>query len=167
MIEVRGDTVILATNQSRRSARYVTMSPSLLPQGSQALRSKPSSAAARGLRKSKRSRRQIIAADTSEEFSTDLAILVVKGVKNPPTPISVFAKSDTTEGMAYTGAGFPLGGMLGKVNDNKGNPSVTITRAGIAALRRDEHGHVDLFQVDGSLQPATAAARLSRRRPAS
>ena len=46
--------------------------------------------------------------------------------------------------------------MLSKVNDSKGNPSVTITRGGIAALRRDEHGHVDLFQVDGSLQPGNS-----------
>ena len=80
----------------------------------------------------------------------------MKGVKNPPTPLSVFAKSDTTEGMAYTGAGFPLGGMLGKITESKGNPSVTITRGGIAALRRDDHGHVDLFQVDGSLQPGNS-----------
>ncbi len=88
--------------------------------------------------------------------ATDLAILAVKGVKNPPVPLSVFAKSETTEGMAYTGAGFPLGGMLGKVNDNSGNPSVTITRGGIARLVNDEQGHLDLFQVDGSLQPGNS-----------
>ena len=68
----------------------------------------------------------------------------------------MFAKSDTTEGMAYTGAGFPLGGMLGKITESKGNPSVTITGGRIAALRRDDHGQVALFQVDGSLQPGNS-----------
>ena len=43
------------------------------------------------------------------DFSTDLAFLVVKGVKRPPKPLNVFAKSDTTEGMAYTGGGFSAG----------------------------------------------------------
>jgi hypothetical protein len=99
---------------------------------------------------------QIIAADTTDDFSTDLAILVVKGVKSPPAPISVFARSETTEGMAYTGAGFPLGGMISQINDSKGNPSVTITRGGIARLVNDEQGQLDLFQVDGSLQPGNS-----------
>ena len=65
-------------------------------------------------------------------------------------------KSDTTEGMAYTGAGFPFGGMLTRVNESKGNPGVTITRGGISRLVRDDHGHLDLFQVDGSLQPGNS-----------
>ena len=73
-----------------------------------------------------------------------------------PTPINVNEKSDTTEGMAYTGAGFPFGGILSKVNESKGNPGVTITRGGIARLVKDDHGYVDLFQVDGSLQPGNS-----------
>ena len=75
---------------------------------------------------------------------------------SPPKPINVFARSDTTEGMAYTGAGFPLGGMLGKITESKGNPSVTITGGRIAALRRDDPGQIALFQVDGSLQPGNS-----------
>jgi hypothetical protein len=74
-------------------------------------------------------------------------------VKRPPTPINIQVISETTEGMAYSGAGFPLVGMLHKLNDNKGNPSLTITRGLIAALRRDEHRHLDLVQVDGALEP--------------
>ena len=46
---------------------------------------------------------QILAADTSDDVSTDLAFLLVKGLKRPPTPLNVLARSDTTEGMAYTG----------------------------------------------------------------
>jgi hypothetical protein len=58
--------------------------------------------------------------------------------------------------MPYTGAGFPLGGMLAEVNESKGNPSVTITRGGIARLVNDDHGQLDLFQVDGSIQPGNS-----------
>src|SRR5262249_21179266 len=97
-----------------------------------------------------------IGADNSGEISNDLAFLLVQGVKQAPVPINVSAKSDTTEGMAYTGAGFPFGGILAKVNESKGNPGVTITRGGISRLVRDDHGYVDLFQVDGSLQPGNS-----------
>ena len=68
----------------------------------------------------------------------------------------MFQKSDTTEGLAYTGAGFPLGGLLGKITESKGNPSVTITGGRIAAIRRDDAGQIALFQVDGSLQPGNS-----------
>ena len=127
VIEVRGDTVILATNRHVAVVDLSELPPSVVPKGT-----KPEFEAVfrsgQGPQQEQALPAQIIAADTTDDFSTDLAILVVKGVKRPPTPINVQIKSDTTEGMAYTGAGFPLGGMLSKVNDNKGNPSVTITR---------------------------------------
>jgi regulation of enolase protein 1 (concanavalin A-like superfamily) len=155
VIEVRGDTVVLATNRHVAVFDRDEVPESVLPKGSK-VEFEAVFRSGLGPQKEQTLPATIIAADTSEEFSTDLAILAVKGVKNPPTPLSVFAKSDTTEGMAYQGAGFPLGGMLGKITESKGNPSVTITRGGIAALRRDDHGHVDLFQVDGSLQPGNS-----------
>ena len=92
----------------------------------------------------------------------------MKGVKRPPTPLSVFAKSDTTEGMAYTGAGFPFGGMLGKVTENKGNPSVTITRRSDSRLCDETiTGKSTCFRSTAHSSRAIAAARSSRRRPAS
>lgn len=133
VIEVRGDTVILATNRHVAMFDRDDVPESVLPKGAK-VEFDAVFRSGLGPQKEQTLPATIIAADTSEEFSTDLAILVVKGVKNPPTPLSVFAKSDTTEGMAYTGAGFPLGGMLGKITESKGNPSVTITRGGIAAL---------------------------------
>ncbi len=95
---------------------------------------------------------EIVAVDSSDQSATPVALLEVRGVKRTPTPLNVEIAS-ATEGMSYIGAGFPLGGMLSKFNDNRGNPSVTITRGRIAALRRDAHGQLDLFQTDGSLQP--------------
>jgi hypothetical protein len=155
VIEVRDDTVMLATNRHVAVVDVSDMPPSLVPKGAK-VELEVVFRSGQGPQKEQSVPAQIIAADTTEDFSTDLAILVVKGVKNPPKPLSVFAKSETTEGMAYTGAGFPLGGMLSKVNDNKGNPSVTITRGGIARLVNDDHGQLDLFQVDGSLQPGNS-----------
>ena len=121
--------------------------------------SKPSSAAARGRRKSKPFPPTIIAADHYATISARTwRFSWCKGVKSPPTPLSVFAKSDTTEGMAYTAAGFPLGGMLGKVNENKGNPSVTITGGGIAALReRRSAGSSTCSRLTAHSSRATAA----------
>jgi S1-C subfamily serine protease/regulation of enolase protein 1 (concanavalin A-like superfamily) len=155
VIEVRGDTVVLATNRHVAVLDLSELPPSLVPKGS-TLEIEAVFRSGQGPQKEQALPAQLIAADTTDDFSTDLAILAVKGVKNPPTPISVYAKSDTTEGMAYTGAGFPLGGMLGKITESKGNPSVTITRGGIAAVRRDDHGQIALYQVDGSLQPGNS-----------
>ena len=110
VIEVRGDAVLLATNRHVAVVDVSEVPPSLVPKGAR-VELEAVFRSGQGSQKSRRLR-EIIAADTTDEFSTDLAILLVRGVKNPPKPLSVFAKSDTTEGMAYTGAGFPLGGML-------------------------------------------------------
>jgi S1-C subfamily serine protease len=99
---------------------------------------------------------QIIAADLSDERNTDLAFLMVKGLKNPPAPIDPMIRIEPMEGMTYLGAGFPLGGMLSKVTESKGNPSVTITGGRVARLARDTYGQLALLQVDGSLQPGNS-----------
>jgi len=155
VIEVQGDTVILATNRHVAVMDLSEVPPRFVPKGS-----KPELEvvfrSGQGPQKEQAVHADIIAADTTDEFSTDLAILVCKGVKRPPTPINVLTKSETTEGMVYTGAGFPLGGMLGKVAEGHGNPSVTITGGRIAALRQDETGQLALYQVDGSLQPGNS-----------
>ena len=155
VIEVRGDTVMLATNRHVAVFDPSEVPARLVPKGS-TIELEAVFRSGQGSQNEQALPAQIIAADTSEDFSTDLAFLRVKGVNRPPAPLNVFAKSDTTEGMAYTGAGFPLGGMLGKITESKGNPSVTITGGRIAALRRDDHGQIALFQVDGSLQPGNS-----------
>jgi hypothetical protein len=66
------------------------------------------------------------------------------------------ARLEPVEGMVYIGAGFPLGGMLSKIAESQGNPSVTITSGRIAALRRDAFGQLAVLQVDGSLQPGNS-----------
>ncbi len=155
VIEVRGDTTVLATNRHVAVFDPSHVPPSLLAKGGK-IELEAVFRSGQGTQKEQSLPAQIIAADTTDDFSTDLAILIVKGLKNPPAALSLSARSQTTEGMAYTGAGFPLGGMLSSVNDSKGNPSVTITRGGIARLVNDDQGQLDLFQVDGSLQPGNS-----------
>jgi S1-C subfamily serine protease len=98
----------------------------------------------------------IVAADLSQDYGNDLAFLRVRGVQSPPKPIDIISKSDASEGATYVGAGFPLGGMLNKISESKGNPSVTITGGRIGRVHRDEHGLVTMLQVDGSLQPGNS-----------
>ena len=100
---------------------------------------------------------RIIAADLSEDLNSDLAILQVSGVKQPPAPINPLVKFEPDLGMTYVAAGFPLGGIVGRIVDTKGNPSVTITGGRISALRKDDHGvQLNIIQVDGSLQPGNS-----------
>ena len=42
------------------------------------------------------------------------------------------------------------------MNESKGNPGVTITGGRISRLVKDDHGLLDLFQVDGSMQPGNS-----------
>jgi regulation of enolase protein 1 (concanavalin A-like superfamily) len=163
VIEVQRDTVFVATNRHVAVLDTSEIPSRLVPQGSK-IELEAVFRSGQGPQQEQSLPAGIIAADTSDEFSTDLAILVIQGVRRPPTPINIQIKSDTTEGMAYQGAGFPLGGMLAKINDNRGNPSVTITRGGIGAIRRDEHGHIDLYQVDGSLQPGNSGGPIVEER---
>ena len=154
VIEVDGDRVMVATNRHVAVPDLSELPPGLVPAG---IAPTIEAVFRSGLGKEEQTfPAQIIAADLSDEMNTDLAFLVVKGVNQPPKPIDPMAQIQPSEGMTYIGAGFPLGGMLGKVTENKGNPSVTITGGRIAALRRDSHGQVSVLQVDGSLQPGNS-----------
>jgi S1-C subfamily serine protease len=155
VFEARGDTVLLVTNRHVAVPDVSEIPAKFLPEGK-----KPSLEvvfrSGLGPQQEQTLPAEILAADLSDDRNTDLAFLIVKGVKRPPTPLNLIAKSDPTEGMTYVAAGFPLGGLLAKVTESKGNPSVTITGGRIAALRRDDAGQLSLLQVDGSLQPGNS-----------
>lgn len=154
VIEADGDKVLVATNRHVAVMDLSEAPPGLIPKGV-----KPTLEAVfrSGTGKDEQALpAQIIAADLSGDMSNDLAFLVVHGVKAPPKPIDPFDRFDPYEGMGYVGAGFPLGGILSQVTENRGNPSVTITRGGIAALRRDNFGQLSVLQADGSLQPGNS-----------
>jgi Trypsin-like peptidase domain len=145
VIDVHGDTVFIATN-----SRIAGVDLSADPGGLLPPESKPELEAVfrsgQGPQHEQSVPAQVAAVDSSDEATTDLAILVAQGVKRPPTPIDLKNKSETTAGMTFQGAGFSR-----DINDGKGNPLVTIIGGKIAASRRDERGHVHAFQIDGSL----------------
>jgi len=154
VIEVRGSTVLLATNRHVAVPDISNVPERIAPRGSV-----PTIEAV--FRSGQRQQEQslvahLVAADLSDDLNTDLAFLIVEGVNRPPQPISALVQFEPSEGIPYICAGFPLGGIIGKVTETHGNPSVTITGGRIAALRRDEHGQLVLLQVDGSLQPGNS-----------
>jgi S1-C subfamily serine protease len=156
VIEVRGDTVVLATNRHVAVFDVSELPPSLVPKDSK-VEFEAVFRSGQGPQKEQALPAQIVAADTSGDFQTDLAILAVQGVKKPPAPISIFAKSETTEGMAYAAAGFPFGGLLNSASsDRKSNPTVTTPFGHISRRILDKDGQLELFQVDGSLQPGNS-----------
>ena len=107
--------------------------------------------------KSKRLPAEIMAYDLAQEYATDLAFLVAKGVKKPPIPLNIASKVEATEGMKYIGAGFPLGKGI---SESIGNPRVTITTGIVGRIHTDEYGQITMLQVGGSLLPGNSGGPL-------
>jgi S1-C subfamily serine protease len=98
---------------------------------------------------------QVIAQE--RDGNRDLAILRVRGVKNPPEPIPFPENPDLTETTPVLIYGFPFGN-LDKMLDRsaQGNPSVTINKGSVSSLRHDARGKVSYVQIDGSLNPGNS-----------
>lgn len=82
----------------------------------------------------------------------DVAILRISNVRGLtvlPVP-KVFKPRETDPLLAL---GYPFGAALG-VND--ANPAITITKASVSSLRRDEWGKLSSIQIDGSLNPGNS-----------
>jgi serine/threonine protein kinase len=152
VIEATRDSVLLATSRRIVVPDTAEIPGDLVPKGS-APEIEAVFPSGEGTAYIQRFPAQIVAVDTSEDLSSDLAFLVVTGLTRPPAPMNILNRLDPTEGMAYLGAGFPAASMFDTSVDTKGNPSLTITRGGIAALRRDERGRLTLLQMDGLLMP--------------
>jgi hypothetical protein len=149
VIERRDDKVLIATNRHVAVPDLDDVPERIAPRGT-----KPVLEAVfrSGVRNEEQALpAQVIAADNSGDFATDLAFLLVAGVKRPPQPIDPQARLEPVAGMTYVCAGFPLGGLLNKIAETKGNPEVSITGGRIAAPRRDDTGQIAILQVDGSI----------------
>lgn len=97
---------------------------------------------------------QVLAKDTTGDPSRDLAILLVKGVARPPRPITVNRSVTPSEGMDLKIYGFPFGQSLNFAAH--GNPAITVNKASVSSLRRDDLGRLALIQVDGSVHPGNS-----------
>ena len=87
-----------------------------------------------------------------ERPAHDLALLEIKGVRQPPRPISAektAAESDFFETMQAFSLGFPLGGLI--VGNFNSNPAVTVNAMSISSFRRDEGNRLERIQFAGSM----------------
>ncbi len=155
VVDIRGNSVLIATNRHVAVPDLSELPPSMVPKGATValdvvFRSNL------GQREEQTVPAQLVAADLSDDLNTDLAFLVVRGVNRPPLPINPQIRGNPTEGLTYVCAGFPYAGLLGKLTESHGSPSVVITGGRISSLGRDDYGQLNLLQVDGSLQPGNS-----------
>lgn len=92
---------------------------------------------------------EVLAADANR----DLAVLRVKKVTDPPKPIDLSAKAETTETMTVYAVGFPFGDALAT---SDGNPAVTISKTSVSSLREDDQGELALVQLEGGVNPGNS-----------
>jgi hypothetical protein len=94
-------------------------------------------------------RAQAVASDPD----LDLAILRVAGLAGPPAPIDRGRKSDPVETMPVYIFGFPYGEALAT---SKGSPAITVGRASVSSVRRDDAGRPTFIQLDGAVNPGNS-----------
>src|SRR5579883_1468916 len=156
VIRSEGDTVLVATNDH-------VANPHLegLPRDDDSARSQPPpmivavfrSGAGPGVEQSLRA--QIVAADGEE--NRDLAILQVRGVKNPPEPIALDDAPVPTLLMPVLIYGFPFGNIDMSLNPAvHRNPSITVNRGSVSSMRNDEFNRLAHIQIDGSINPGNS-----------
>lgn len=86
------------------------------------------------------------------EGNRDLAIVQVKGVKDPPKPIVLSSDFKLTETMPVLIYGFPFGNIdKGLNNAVQGGPAITIAKGSVSSLRHNEYGKVSYVQIDSSM----------------
>ena len=147
VVDVTGDSVLLAT-----SRQFATVDLSRMPKGVVPGASEPEFEAVfssgQGLKHEQSAPARLIAVDTSDDFSTGLAFLLVKTLARAPLPINMLNRIEPTEGMAYLAAGFPAVAPPGRGMDRIDNPLISVTQGGIASLVRDGHGQLTSLELD-------------------
>jgi hypothetical protein len=102
-----------------------------------------------GTRQEQSIRAELAAADPEQ----DLAVLKVFGVANLPRPVDIGAPARLTETLPVTVFGFPFGEALAV---DKGNPSITVSKASVSSIRRNPQDQVVAVQLDGALNPGNS-----------
>jgi S1-C subfamily serine protease/regulation of enolase protein 1 (concanavalin A-like superfamily) len=93
---------------------------------------------------------RIIGADREE--NRDLAILEVRGVKQPPHPIALSDTALPTRLMPLVICGFPFGNIDRGLNPAViRNPSITVNRGSVSSMRNDQFNRLEHIQIDGSI----------------
>jgi S1-C subfamily serine protease/regulation of enolase protein 1 (concanavalin A-like superfamily) len=156
VIQSEGNKVLIATNDH-------VVNPHLegLPRNDDSTRPQPQprivavfrSGAASGVEQSIPA--QIVAADG--EDNRDLAILEVRGVKQPPQPIALSDAAVPELLMPLLIYGFPFGNIDMSLNPavNR-NPSITVNRGSVSSMRNDQFNRLARIQIDGSINPGNS-----------
>src|SRR5579871_6449271 len=88
----------------------------------------------------------------ADDAAADLAVLKVTGVRETPQPIDWKVDPELMETMPSVAFGFPFGE---KLDPNKQNPAVTVTKGAVSSLRRS-HGELAEVQLDLDLNPGNS-----------
>jgi uncharacterized protein (TIGR03067 family) len=88
----------------------------------------------------------------ADDAVNDLAILEASGVSNPPLPINCQQTHELQETMSAIAFGFPFGE---KLDLQKKNPAVTVTKGAISSLR-GEGVQLEQVQLDLDLNPGNS-----------
>jgi S1-C subfamily serine protease/regulation of enolase protein 1 (concanavalin A-like superfamily) len=100
-------------------------------------------------------RGEVIADDGEEKH--DLAILQVRGIRNPPSPIGPTDAPEPTITMPVLIYGFPFGNIDQQLDPSiERNPSITVNRGFVSSLRRDQFNRLARIQIDGSINPGNS-----------
>jgi S1-C subfamily serine protease len=83
----------------------------------------------------------------------DLAIVKVRGLKNPPAPLDVSQGGQIMETTPILFLGFPFGHALAL---DKGNPAVSVGQGSVTSIRRGVAGHAMVVIIEGELNPGNS-----------
>jgi len=88
----------------------------------------------------------------ADDAARDLAVLAIESDKLPE-PLLLAAATTVRETQGLYVLGFPFGESL---SSSAKHPTVTISRAGVSSLRRDDNGRLVTVQLDGALNPGNS-----------
>jgi S1-C subfamily serine protease len=70
-----------------------------------------------------------------------------------PRPVEFRETPDRVETMPVYTFGYPFGEAL---STSHGNPAITVGRASVSSIRRDDFGRLVAVQIDGALNPGNS-----------
>lgn len=88
----------------------------------------------------------------ADDAARDLAVLAVDFDKLPE-PLVIDSTTEPAETQNLFVLGFPFGESM---SASAKHPAVTISRAGVSSLRRDDQGRLVTVQLDGALNPGNS-----------
>ncbi|MBI3866790.1 MAG: trypsin-like peptidase domain-containing protein [Planctomycetia bacterium] len=163
VIQVAGDTVLVATNQhvvaKPNELRVGGFIPGLRGRDRMFLRSLQAGLAGKEpavtvVFNSGDTKEQALQAEILGGLNEpDLAILKVLGVKVPPAAMEIAGARVPVETMPVFVLGFPFGDAL---STNQGNPAITIGKGSVSSIRKDASGKTAKIQIDGALNPGNS-----------